>query len=101
MRKKYLDRLDVSYERACMATERKLHFTKILDSILDDNERHGTPLSREKLQKAVSRVMEDKVNNVTMDTLFQSPVTINAQNKDANVTNERRIAAEIHAETIK
>ena len=26
-------------------------------------------------------------NNATMDTLFQSPVTINKQSKDANVTN--------------
>ena len=41
------------------------------------------------------------VNNVTMDTLFQSPITINAQKKYANVTNEIRIAADIHAETIK
>ena len=45
--------------------------------------------------------MEDNVINVTMDTLFQSLVTINAQKKYENVTNERRIAAEIHVETIK
>ena len=36
-----------------------------------------------------------------MDTFFQSPVTIKTKSKDANVTNERRIAAEIHAETIR
>ena len=41
------------------------------------------------------------VNNVTTDTLFQTPVTINAQNKNANVTNERRIALRILAEMIK
>ena len=41
------------------------------------------------------------VNNVTMDTLFQSPVTINAQKKDANVTYERQIASGILAEMIK
>ena len=41
------------------------------------------------------------VNNVTMDTFFQSPVTINTQRKDANMTNERRIALDIHAETMK
>ena len=40
-------------------------------------------------------------NNVTTDNLFQSPVTINAQNKDTNVTYERRIASGILAETIK
>ena len=41
------------------------------------------------------------VNNVTMDTLFQYPVTINKQTKDANMTNERRITLEIHEETMK
>ena len=43
---------------------------------------------------------ERNVNNVTMNNLFQSPVTINAQMKDENVTNERRIALDIHTETI-
>ena len=41
------------------------------------------------------------VNNLNTDTLFQSPVTINAQKKYANVKNERQIASDIHAETIK
>ena len=45
--------------------------------------------------------MELNVNNVTKYTLFQSPATINAQEKDANVTYERRIASGILAETIK
>ena len=42
-----------------------------------------------------------KVNNVTTDTLFQSPVTINAQKKDAHVTYERQIASGILSKTIK
>ena len=91
-----LDRLDVSYERACMVTPREEYFTKMLDSLPKHNHSHSTPLSSKKLQKAVSRVMEEEekyakrnVNNVTTDNLFQSPVTINAQNKDANMTNER------------
>ena len=37
------------------------------------------------------------VNNVTTDTLFQSPVTANAQNKDANTTYERQLALGILA----
>ena len=84
-----------------MATERKLYFTNILYYLLDCNHCHGTPLSRENLQKAFSRVMEDNVNNVTIDTLVRSPVTIHAQKKDANMTNERQISADIHAETMK
>ena len=65
----------------------------MLDSIIDDNECHVTTLSSKKLQEAVIIVMveEEKdskhnVNNVTMDTLFQSPATINTQKKDTNVT---------------
>ena len=94
-----------------MANVREEYFTKMLDSLLDHNDRHGTPLSSKKLQEAVSRVMaeteeEEKyakrnVNNVTMDTLYQYPVTINIQRKYANVKNERQIASDIHAETIK
>ena len=44
---------------------------------------------------------ERNVNNVTTDTLFQYPVTTNAQKKYANVTNERQITSGIHTETIK
>ena len=92
--RKLLDRIDVSYERACMATPREEYFTKMLDYLLKHNHRHGTPLSSKNLQEEVIRVMEEEekyakhnVNNVTTDTLFRSPVNINAQKKDANVTN--------------
>ena len=44
---------------------------------------------------------ERNVNNITSDTLFQPPVTVNAQKKDANVTYERQIASGFFAETIK
>ena len=36
-----------------------------------------------------------------MNTLFQYPVTINAQKKDENVTNEGQIAADIHTEMME
>ena len=41
------------------------------------------------------------VNNVTMYTLCQSPVTTNTQGEIANVKNERQISSDILAETIK
>ena len=44
---------------------------------------------------------ERTVNNVSVDTLIRSPVAINAQKKDADVTYERRIALGILAETKK
>ena len=94
-----------------MATAREEYFTKILDSLIDHNYRHGTPFSSENLQEAGIRVMEEaeegendsklNVNNINMDTLYQSPVTINTQRKDKNVTNEKRIASGVHAETMK
>ena len=97
-----LDRIDVSYERACMATPREELFMEMLNSLLENNHRHGTPLSSKNLQEAVSRVMEEEekyyernANNITTDNFFQSPVTINAQKKYANVTYERRIASGI------
>ena len=84
-----------------MDTERKIYFTKMFNYLLGDNERHVTPLSREKLQESFGIVMEDNVNNVTMDNLFLSPVNINTQKKDSNMTNERHVAADIQTETIK
>ena len=80
----------------------------MLDSLIEHNCCHGTPMSNKNLRETVIRVMEDEekyaernVNNVTTDTFFQSPVTINAQNKDANMTYERQIASGIIADTIK
>ena len=58
-----------------MSTEIEVYLTKILDSLPDNDERHGTPLSREKLQEEVRRFMEDNVNDITMDNLFHYPVT--------------------------
>ena len=44
---------------------------------------------------------KSNVNNVTTDTSFQSPITINAKKKDTNVSYERQIASVILSETIK
>ena len=106
-----MERLDLSYEIAYMATAGEEYCTNMLDFILDHNDRRGTPFPSKKLQETVSIVTaeteeEEKysipnVNNVTMDNVFQAPFTINKQRKDENVKNERRIALDIHAETIK
>ena len=44
---------------------------------------------------------QNNVNNVTMDTSFQSPVATNVQNKYANMPYERQLASGILAETTK
>ena len=96
---------NVSYERACIYTPRYEYYTKMLETLIDHNDRHNASLSSEKLRQAFRRVMAEteeeerdakrNANNVTMDTLLHSPVTINTQRKDTNVKNERQIALDI------
>ena len=57
--RKLLNRLDVSYERACMATPIDEYYTKMLENLKDHNDRHNAPFSSENLQQAVSRVMAE------------------------------------------
>ena len=55
-----LDRLDVSYERAYMATQKEKYFSEMLDYLNNYNEQHGDQFSSEKLQDAVIRVIEEE-----------------------------------------
>ena len=73
-----MNRFDVKYEQACMATTKQKYYTKILETLVDYNDRNNAPLSNENLRKAVSKVMEETEeeerhakcndNNVTMYT---------------------------------
>ena len=99
---------DVSCERACMATEDNEYFTDILDTLNKYQDRHGQRLSSKNLKEAVLRVMEQQeeeikrnINNITCDTSFQSPVTMNVQKKDANWSLERRLDAGFLEEMVK
>ena len=65
-------------------------------------------MSREKLKEAVLPVTEEQeeeiesnINNITCDTSFQSPVTVNVQKKDTYWSLERRLAACILEEMVK
>ena len=80
----------------------------MLDHLNKYNERHGKRLSSKNLQEAVLRVTEEEeeeiesnVNKITADTLFQSPVAMNAQKKDVHMSYERRLDSGILTETIK
>ena len=91
-----------------MATPKKEYFTEMLDHLNGYNDRHGQLFPSKKLRDAVIRVMkeeeeeiESNINNFTMDTSFQSPIAMNAQNKDENMSLKRRLASVILAETIK
>ena len=54
-----LNRLDVTYEQACMTTQKDKLFEKLLETIVDYNDRHNTPLSNDKLRPAVSKVVAE------------------------------------------
>ena len=49
----------MSYEQACMATPRDEYYTNMLETLIDHNDRHNTPLSSEKLRQSVSRVLAE------------------------------------------
>ena len=45
--------------------------------------------------------IERNINNVTCNTSFHYPVTMNVQEKDANWSLERQLAAVVLEETVK
>ena len=102
-----MNRLDVTYEQAFMATPKNKYVEKMVETLVYHNDCHNEPLSNQNLQQTVSKVTEEteeeerNANNVTMYTFYQYPVTTNIQRKNVNVPNERRISSEILAETIK
>ena len=61
-----------------------------MNTLVDDNNCKGAPLSNEKIRQTVSKVMEEteaeferNINKITYDTSFQSPI----QNKDISTIN--------------
>ena len=63
----------------------------MLDHLNEYNYRCGQILSNKNLKEAVFRVMEEEeeeiernINNITCDTSFEYPVTMNVQKKGAN-----------------
>ena len=54
-----LGRLDVTYERACMATQKYKYYNTLLNTLIDDNNLKGVPFNNDKLRKAVGKVMEE------------------------------------------
>ena len=54
-----MNRIDVTYERACMATTRDKYYEKMLETIVDHNDNQNSPLSNDKLQQAISTVTSE------------------------------------------
>ena len=74
-----MNKLDVTYEQACMATPKEEYYSKMLETLVNYNDRNNGLFSNEKIQQAVSRVMaeteeeerdaERNANHMTMDTI--------------------------------
>ena len=54
-----LDRIDVTYQQAFMATPKDKYYNALLDTLVKDNNLMGAPLSNQKIQEAVSDLMEE------------------------------------------
>ena len=50
----------MTYERSCMATTKEKYYTKMLETLVDYNDRNNAPLYHEKLLQAVSKVMAER-----------------------------------------
>ena len=85
-----LDRLDVTYQRAFMATPQDKYYTEMLENLVKMNNLRGEPLSNERLRQAVIDVREEtdveherNINDITCDDSYQSPM----KKKDVSTIN--------------
>ena len=53
-----LNRLDVKYERACMATKKEEYYTDLLENMIEHNDLLKTLFSKEKLLQAINTITE-------------------------------------------
>ena len=86
-----LDRLDVTYQRAFMATPQDKYYTEMLENLVKMNNLRGEPLSNERLlQSAIDKreetdvEKERNINDITCDNSYQSP----KKNKDVSTIND-------------
>ena len=51
--------LDVTYERACTATQKEEYYTYLLENMIEHNYRSKTPLSKEKLWQVINMIVAE------------------------------------------
>ena len=54
-----LNRIDVTYERVCMATSKYKYYTNMLETLVDYNDRQNFPLYNDMLPRYISTFMVD------------------------------------------
>ena len=86
-----LDGLDVTYQRAFMATPQDLYYTEMLENLVKMNNLRGEPLFNERLRQAFIDLREDtnaeherKINDITCDDSYQSTM----KKKDVSKIND-------------
>ena len=70
-----LERIDVIYQQAFMATPQEKYYNALLNNLVEDNNCKGAPLSNKKFRQEVGKVMEEteveferNINEITCDT---------------------------------
>ena len=66
-----LDRLDVTYEQACMTTPKEKYYMTLFETLVNDNNSNGALLSNEKLRKSIGKVMGKLNQNSNVVTKSQ------------------------------
>ena len=90
-----------------MATQEDEYLADMLETIIEHNDRTKTPLSKEKLQQEINKIVaetekeECNANNVTKDTLFKLPVTTNTPREKIKVATVRQVSSDSMTETMK
>ena len=76
-----LDILDSTYQKAFMSKPKEKYYHDFLDTLVKENNRKGEPLSNDKIQQAVVKIIEEteaeferNINKITCDKSFQSPI---------------------------
>ena len=113
MQKNILNKLDATYEQACMVTPRDKCYTKIYETLVDYNDCNDAPFSNDNIRQAIIKfIAKEEVDshnitlyahNGTADTFCQTPVTPNTkvENENMILTSERLNNSGVLAETLK
>ena len=74
-----MNRLEVTYERVCMATQKEAYFTDMLENRIKHDNFSKIPFSKKKLRHVTNTIItetedeECNTNNVSTDTIIHLP----------------------------
>ena len=93
------------------ATQEDEYLVDLLETIIEHNDRHETPFSKQRLRQVVNTIVAEteeeerdaklNTNNVITDNFIQPPVTTNTPREKTDVANQRRISSDSLTETLK